>query len=107
MWAVGHHAAARELGEVGAVGDEGRAAGLGGGAVHPGVADDHDALGLRPARAHDAEPVGIRLELHHVVARDDQVEVRAETEAREDDVGDDAIVVGPDGGSEARAASSR
>ena len=52
-------------------------------------------------RAHDAEPVGIRLELHHVVARDDQVEVRAEIEAREDDVGDDAIVIGPDGGGEA------
>ena len=101
MWAVGTTPRRVELGEVGAVGDEGRAAGLGGRAVHPGVAHDHDALGLRPACAHDAEPVGIRLELHHVVARDDQVEVRAETEAREHDVGDDAIVIGPDGGGEA------
>ena len=59
-----------EVGCVGSVGDERDTAGLCGGAVDPGVADHHDARGVRPALANHAEAVGIRLEIRDVVARD-------------------------------------
>src|SRR5262249_50809873 len=87
----------------GAIGDE-RHARLGGGdTVDPGVADDD-----RVARVADAVPqlaevvgdhspsIGVGLERAHVVARDDEVELVHQTQAREGGHGELARVVGPD-----------
>ena len=95
-------AAAVELGRVRAVGDEGNAARLGGKSVHPGVADHDDVGRFGPALADHAEAVGIGLERGDVVARHDQVQVAEQVEARQDEVGDQPVVVGPDGRGEAQ-----
>src|SRR5712691_12968198 len=77
-----------------AIADEGNAPGLGGRAVDPGVAHHHDPIGRGPSLSHDAEAVGVRLERRHLVARDDEVQMRVESEALQHEVGDHAVVVG-------------
>src|SRR5206468_2134294 len=79
-------AAPLELGRVRAIGDERDAAGLGGHAIDPGIAHHDDVRRLRPALAHHAQSIGIRLERGDVVPCHHQVEIGEEVEAVEDEV---------------------
>ena len=87
------HAPAGELDGIGAVGDEGRAAGLRRRAVHPGVPDHPDAP-LGEGRLEEPEPRRVGLE-RRLVPRDEDREEPVETAAREGPPRDRPRVVGP------------
>ena len=99
------HAPAGELDGIGAVGDEGRAARVRRGPVHPRVADHPDAP-LGEGRLEKPEPRGIGLE-RRLVARDQDREESVEPAAREGPPRDRSRVVGPHARGDSRRPGAR
>jgi hypothetical protein len=98
---AGHDGPAAQLFGVGAVGDERRAAGLGGGAVDPGVPDDPDGpVGVRGAQERQAGRVGLERGL---VPGDDGHEELPEAAPGQGDLGGPPGIVGPHGERDPRA----